>query len=113
MSPDHRLYRRNYNVSAEISSADDPPVSSLNCQNCQNSCTNCAFSIALPPTHPSIHHSGGPSSPAESEMSLLSVCPMPVHAASQPPSYSSSSFSLTVVQDRLDFNHDLAEILLF
>lgn len=109
VSPDHRLRKGKSNASAEISPPDDLPVGSLVNSTASDYSTNDAFSTALPPTHPSIHHSGGPSSPAESEASLLSVCPMPVRAASPPPSHSSSSSSSsTVVQNSLDVGHDSA-----
>ena len=105
MSHDHRLCKGKSNASAEISPPDDPPVGSL-VSTASNSSTNSAFSTALPPTPPSIHHSRGP-------LLQLSLKRVPVHASSQPPSHSSSSSSSTVVQGSLDVSHDSASILLF
>ena len=111
VSPGHRLRRRKSNASAETSPPGDSSVDSSGSA-AKDSCNSGVVSAPQASSHPPVASASSTRnslSPAESETSLLSVCPLPVHAASQPPSHSSStSSSSTVVQGSLDDHHDSA-----
>ena len=111
VSPDHRLRRGKSNASAETSPTGDSSVDSSGSA-AKDSCNSGVVSAPQASSHPPVASASSTRnslSPAESETSLLSVCPLPVHAASQPPSHSSStSSSSTVVQGSSDDHHDSA-----
>ena len=111
VSPDHRLRRGKSNASAETSPPGDSSVDSSGSV-AKDSCNSGVVSAPQASSHPPVASASSTRnslSPAESETSLLSVRPLPVQAASQPPSHSSStSSSSTVVQGSLDDHHDSA-----